>query len=487
MKLVCTAMPAWPSLAWLARGEAGTVHLLHGPGVEVRDDWFVEGAWAGEFSAGGFDRTDVFAGSGGRVRDGAIVFASSGNTVDRLVSVQRGDTLFVSNSLAALVARAGAVIDPTYPRYYEDFTTIVRGLKRYKAEVESSIGSIWLTYFGEVRWDGRTVTRGIKPVVRRDFGDFSAYRRFLSETMGLVVANARAPERRTPLGLACTVSSGYDSPTVAVLAREAGCEEAICVDRDQAGLPEDGAGIARRLGLSPRVVDREAWRALDAPEPPFLAADGTAEAIFLASARDQLRGRIVFTGYHGDKMWDKKTANLSDEVVRGDASGVSLSEFRLHTGFVNCPVAFWGVRQIGDVNAVSKSPEMAPWDVPGPYSRPICRRIVETAGVPREWFGQDKHVAAIAFNEFLTAPSMSRYRRWIADNRREWIRRGRVPPITHPAFEGLVERGEASFDHVVRRLPVVWRWARYQGLDRPGPLRRYAFAWALGLVAARYA
>jgi hypothetical protein len=41
--------------------------LLHGPWVEARGDWFVEGAWNGPFSEGRFDRAHTLVGTGGRL------------------------------------------------------------------------------------------------------------------------------------------------------------------------------------------------------------------------------------------------------------------------------------------------------------------------------------------------------------------------------------------------------------------------------------
>jgi hypothetical protein len=46
---------------------------------------------------------------------------------------------------------------------------------------------------------------------------------------------------------------------------------------------------------------------------------------------------------------------------------------------------------------ITRSAEMAPWDVGGAYSRPICRRLLEDAGVPRGSFGVSKTGASIRF------------------------------------------------------------------------------------------
>ena len=77
---------SWPPLAWLAICEPGSksIHLIHGGGVECREQWFCEAVWDSTFSEGGFDRTDLVFGSGGRLREREAIFVSAGSTVDRL-------------------------------------------------------------------------------------------------------------------------------------------------------------------------------------------------------------------------------------------------------------------------------------------------------------------------------------------------------------------------------------------------------------------
>src|SRR5204863_9874 len=130
-----------------------------------------------------------------------------------------------------------------------------------------------------------------------------------------------------------------------------------------------------------------------------LAWDGRGEDVYFRGAEAHLARRVLVTGYHGDQMWSKRPRAPSADIVRGDQSGLSLSEYRLWAGFIHLPVPFLGVRQIGDVSALSRSAAMAAWDVPGAYSRPICRRIVETAGVPRDAFGVRKQTASVLFFE----------------------------------------------------------------------------------------
>ena len=477
----------WPPLAWYATCPVGSreFRVLHGSSVEVRAEWFCEAVWDGEFRDGGFDATDLIAGSGGRVRGERLVFASSGNSVDRLVSIEADGALHVSNSLSILLACTGAELDPTYPFYQRDFASIAKGLSRYRDQVQSTLGAIELTYFGTLEWDGRRPRRRLKPLVARDFGTFERYRDFLGAAMVSIGANARAPERRRPLTLLSTLSSGYDSTAVSVLARDAGCAEAICVNRDRHGHRESGDAIASILGLRAIVIDRDAWRIGEAPEIPFLAADGTGIDTPLGGAGSALSGRVLLTGYHGDRVWAKDVPDTSDDLVRGDASGLSLSEFRLLAGFVHCPPPFLGARQVKDVHAISNSAEMKPWDVPGSYSRPICRRIVESAGVPREMFGVSKRAIAFGARNLLTQGSLASYRRWLRGHRWSWIRRGRLPPMTSPWLFLRVRAIQEWCDRLASTLGT----GRAHGASRGwrGTFIRHAFPWAAEWLAKRYA
>ena len=127
------------------------------------------------------------------------------------------------------------------------------------------------------------------------------------------------------------------------------------------------------------------------PEIPFMASTPAGSDVLFKGAEEHLAGRVLLTGYNGDRLWATDAKDLSQHIVRVDDSGVALTEYRLWVGFIHCPLPFWGARQIRDIQAISNSPEMSPWNVgPPSYRRPICRRIVEEAGVPRELFGVRK-------------------------------------------------------------------------------------------------
>lgn len=488
-----TPMPSWPELAWLARCRPGSrvIDVFHGVRVECTEDWFVEAVWTGGYQAGDFDRTDLVAGSGGRSRGPRVVFVSSGATVDRLQSIETASGTCVSNSLACLLAVTGAKIDDSSGRYFWIFRTIVAGIRRYRRRFPTTAGDVQLTYFDNLAWDGRSLEVVPKPGGVRDFATFDRYARFLDDNMAALAANAADPARTRRYELLCTASSGYDSSTVTVVARRAGARQVLCFDQAGRGLDDSGEPLARWLGMEPVVIPRGAWMTSAMPEPPFLSSDSHGGDVFYKGAEATLRGKVLLTGYHGDKIWAKDAHHVDENIVRGDQSGLSLTEYRLGAGMIHCPITFWGVRQIGDLHAISNSDEMKPWDVPGDYSRPICRRIVESEGVPREMFGIAKKATWVLLlwnKQFLSPDSMRDYLSWLQERRRHWMRSGRIPPLMNRRldtmdveirkFAGKLSADEKSFHgkalHSTGLVRVLWRLS-----EGPPRLRRYLFPWAM--------
>jgi hypothetical protein len=228
------------------------------------------------------------------------------------------------------------------------------------------------------------------------------------------------------------------------------------------------------------------------PEPPFIVGDGLGQDLPFKSAESHLPGRVLLTGYHGDKAWQKEGGKyLTDTIVRGDSSGLSLTEYRLSAGFIHCPVPFWGVRQMRELHALSNAAEMKRWDIAGTfkdYSRPICRRIVEQAGVPRELFGQHKRAGSVLSEELLNPTSMSSYLGWLKANRSAWLKRGRLPPPASPGLEAWLDRKMSSLKTTLQRTPFLWRLASAppEADMTPSWLRRYIFPWAMEHQTARY-
>lgn len=494
--LTYTLHPAWAPGAWIAHCRRGSpdIDVSHGSAVFTSPDWFGEIVWGGPFADAAFDTTDIVFGSGGRRRDAGVTFVSSASTVDRLQTLERGSDIWISNSLACLLAATGSRPDRDYRGYPRDFRTITRGLNGHRRAIPTTAEPVRLVYFNNLLWNGSNLAEIAKPNPHRDLSTYERYRGFVDDALGHLAANMSDARRSFPYQFLGTVSSGYDSPAAATLARNHGLREVITFTEARSGEPDSGAHVAEVLGLTVRAFARDGWKPNGhgpaTPEVLFLASDGKGEDIFFQSAEPLLRGRVLITGFHGDKMWDAATTALSPAIVRGDQSGLSLTEYRLWAGFIHCPVAFLGVRQIRDVHALSCSPELARWNVGGDYNRPICRRLVEEAGVPREVFGQTKKAASVHFyyhGNFLSPKSADAFLAWLAQQNGRTShalgRRTRRQALLHWGAE-FAQRSAERWP----RMSRFWtragdRLAKYADRER---LFVHVFPWAIEQVIDRY-
>jgi hypothetical protein len=478
----------WPKLAWEATLERGSDRVLvrHGRMVETRADWFCEAAWDAPFSDGNFDQTDIVVGSGARLRESKVIFVSAGNTVDRLQSLMTSNGYRISNSLACLVAGGGVELDPSYRHYFRDFTTVTRGIRELTDQVHTRYGELRLHYFDNLVWSG-ALTKEPKPSRSRDFRQFDVFEDFLVKTMAAVSGNAADRARRQPFAGLGTLSTGYDSCTVAALSKRVEAfDEVMTFASARGDHADDGTPIARQLGLRATKVDR----CLSMPEVSFLASDAYGSESHYAGAEHLLSGRILYTGFHGDNMWGKSpkahplnasSDTLGPNLVRGDPTGLALTEYRLRAGFLHCAVPFWGVRHIADVVMLSNSAELRQWDVPGSYSRPICRRIVEEAGVDGSLFGQAKKAASVMMQlpgeKFISKESLEDYEKWL-----------RSTSGTPSPDQQLLPAVSRSAEKVLKVIPsklvpaTLSSYVRYRSL----PMFYHLFPWAVERAAAAY-
>ncbi|MEO8176223.1 MAG: hypothetical protein ABI626_06145 [Sphingomicrobium sp.] len=477
---------SWPPLAWLAQCEVGSdsVRLIHGPGVECRADWFCEAVWDEDFAAGDFDRTDLVFGSGGRVRDGRVVFVSAGAPIDRLQFATHDNLTLVSNSLACLLERIEARFDPDFRGYDQFFEQVVLGVDQDFPNLPIAGGGVGMMYFHNLKWAGGQLRRSPKPAPHRDFGTFEKYSGFFTGALRRIGDNMASGERSAPLDWLGTISQGYDSPTCAAVAREAGLKQVFTHDESRPGTRDDGVAIAGILGLDCVMVDRLAWKGRPAPEPLFLAADAQGKEVMVAGIPFSLNRRVMLTGHGGDRAWSlefhPRRLPAYPELEPGPPesmpgrwhSGLSMTEYRLHQGFIHLPAPFMGLRQIADLQKLSRSDEMAAWDIGGSYNRPICRRILEQAGVPRTLFGTAKTGASIRFLRGEDAWSASGKRAFFG-----WLRQ-------HGADHGLSRRALAQVRLLLRSQDVALSLGRLKPAFVGRRMRSIAIRLALRIKAS---
>jgi hypothetical protein len=365
--------------------------------VETRGDWLAEAVWAGEFCAGDFDKTDLVFGTGIRCRGDNVTFVSSGSTLDRLWHCRHNGRQYVSNSLPALLAVAGLSLRDDYD-YATPMKTICGGLSAYRRVFATDSSSIHVVYFSNLSYDGEGLVEVRKPDESPDFTSYRDYTSFLLGCAKGLKENLCSPERQTPVATLTSVSSGYDSPAASVIARHAGCKDAVTFLK-AASLwrgADSGQTIGHQLGLRVGALDATAagypleetiwsvvgrpgvlnWTLFDYPEPLC----------------------CFFTGCHGDKVWARVGPELADVFEIPSVADLGIGEFRLFKGVFHCPVPFWGIRKLGQIRAISALPEMKAWTLGTAYDRPIPRRIAEEAGVSRELFGiRKKNTSSEAF------------------------------------------------------------------------------------------
>ena len=512
MQFVYEPNDRWPALAWIARLKPGSdaIAVRHGPRVEVRDDWFCEAVWAGEFEVGDFDRTDRVFGSGARMRDDSVTFVSPGSTCDRLHWAEVHGVTWISNSLPCLMNNIGATVDPTHDRYYHFFGSVVCGLKRYARKLQTSVGVVNVIYFNNLRWDGQRLLEAEKPHTANGFKSYDAYRAFLDDSLQQFSRNLRSPLRAHRFDMLGTMSSGYDSAAVATLASRFGLKEVIAFTPSRNGWPDSGDAVAAALGLDLKIIPRKAWCDADAPEHLFIAADAKGQDIFFHGAGKLLEGRVLLTGYRGDMTWDYELASvmgtiagkngpveLNGEMIRGDRSGLSHAEYRLHVGYIHCPIPYLGARHLPEIDAITHSEEMKPWHTGGKYSRPIPRRIIEEAGVAREAFGQYKRGSSVLWFEKTGLHSdgaLKDYDRWLKSHCREFLRRRKFPPHLGKRILGPLQslaRFGWAIHHRTQAWPAPLRWIGWLGqklgeFSRKEYFAQYMFAWALERAQEHY-
>jgi hypothetical protein len=492
--------PDLPALAWMVELTPQRTVFEHGTGVEADEGRLVEGAWSGEFPRGDFPGALTFAGTGVRVVGSDLVFATPTDTLHPLFFLRTRQRLLASNSLPFLLTRAGEDIDPCYTHYQFDLMSVINGLRRYRRRIPTRSGTlVHVAYHCNVRIDrDLRLTFTPKPAPA-PFADYAAYAGFLVSEVTAVTSNAQHSDRRVRYRPLTTVSSGYDSPACAVLACSAGCRHAATFVRarpDYGSQEDSGRRIADALGLAVTEHHPPDLRALSpALLAEFLATGMGGDDVLFAALESWLPGRLLYTGFHGDKVWARVNDTVGPDIVRGDASGGSMAEFRLRVGFVNLAIPFIGCVRHPAIHTISNSDELKPWALGTAYDRPIARRLVEEAGVPRELFGQSKKAAALPLvyvhqddpdlAQMLSPTVLADFTNFIKDK---------------PLFAGWRDRSEhLAMQWLYRvkprlgRLPAIWRLVNWlpapNAFDKHFKTRTphvFLFAWAMSQMGARY-
>ncbi len=494
-----------PALAWLLRVEGESARLICGRSVESTDRSFFEGAWAGPFPAAGFDACGDVFGSGAIYCEEGWILVPPSHTLEAIYVLQDPNAGWIaSNSLAFLTATTGLALHFRLLATVVDFLAIVKGIAGTPRRIRNARPALQvLHYQNAVLGPGRLQVR---PKCQREpFVDFQDYREHLRKVLIATAENARHRERRACYQLLATVSSGYDSPACAALARAAGCTEGVTFLQSREGDDDDGRAIGACLGLRMSGVPHPLFSTDPTEHQPlaaeFFATGMQGEDITFAALSGMLQHRALVTGVLGDKLWNLH-GSPDPNLKRSDVAGASLTEFRLREDFLHVPLPFVGARHHPSVHAISNSAEMRDYVVGGTYDRPIPRRIAEEAGVARNLFGQRKK--AVTIHVFRNRRLMPDVIRAAAKLRlREQSIAAKILYLSASAwyFVGMHIFTRRPYSRLVHYLPSpfarVYARIRYEMikliwpqpfdiLEHMDPLTGYATDAALGLVSERY-
>ncbi|MDL2323450.1 hypothetical protein LJC52_05635, partial [Bacteroidales bacterium OttesenSCG-928-A17] len=194
---------------------------------------------------------------------------------------------------------------------------------------------------------------------------------------------------------------GYDAPACAAIAKEVGCDIALTFNAPLKYKNDSGAEIAKMLGYT-NVICLNANSYInrkDLIEAEFISSGELGTGIVFSSLEEYIKDSIVFFGERGDKIWDKNRKDVNNVFCFEDElySNTSIIENRLKVGYILLPLPLFGASQWSSLHSISNSNEMKEYSIGGNYDRPIPRRILESRGIKRELFGQEKKGAGFNY------------------------------------------------------------------------------------------
>lgn len=483
------------------------IDVWHGPWVETQPDRFITGAWDGHYEEMVFDQAEVLAGSGAILSEGNLRVVATNLLSDYVASAKVDDALYFSNSLVFLLARTGDDLDIKEPYYLSQYLRWIRHGYRWP-HIDIATRDRTVRLYNASLLDISTdlqiqITRSPLPGPP---DSYDSYVELLQRKMKALIENSQNPARKHPFqGSITAVSRGYDSPAVAVLARSIGSQDILTYYTDGPDGTLDysdcGAEIGEHLGMNVHLYHNRDYKKLPGlPEAEFCANFETGMHVPNAIAEPILTGKILFRGGGGDRIWElREENNVPDFAYHNTVffDGPSSLEFRLRIGALFIDVPRIAGHQIDAIYRIAREPEMTPWHVPGIYNRPIARRLIETAGVPREAFASADLATGHAnlYMPYARRPELvAAYEQFVSENPvPEWF--GDRPPLT---LRNLMRLVVDYADRIFLRLPGNLRWRlsfvgdlsmRFLRPHRDARLTGrwfYLFHWAVSVLRGRY-
>ena len=317
------------------------------------------------------------------------------------------DKFVISPSLCFLLSFTNLKLDINYIPYHSDLKMMLGGINRHVDSIPcKGKERISVCHFRNIHVDDNlNINIKYKNIASPAFNNYKEYYTFLINILKIFNENATDQCRKIKYAPLVTISSGYDSPACSVIARSIGCKEAVTFSeaRGEENIQgsDSGKPIADILGLLTEEFDRNSYHnKAGHPEAEFVASGDMGRDFELCAFEDKWQQRMVIVGNHGWFVWSRGLTkkHLEIPLYRLEYEGDSWIDFKFRVGFIACNLPCFGLLSRKALYKINHSYEMRPYWLGTNYDRPIARRIVEEAGVPRHLFGQKKKAASVLLN-----------------------------------------------------------------------------------------
>jgi hypothetical protein len=408
-----------PKLAWIGRigRSLNTIEVIHGSSVECENDFMVEGVWDGSFEKGNFHRSQHFFGSGIKLADGKVYISTSSSSIDRILFCEFERNFLFSNSLILLLAYTGAKLDPNH-NYEHESLSVCMSRNQYNRRftiIHPEIKNFYQVFHENIIYDQGQIGFEYR-YEKNKINSYGECLAFMNHVLAKFRKNYESDKRRIVLNPFSMLSVGYNSTAVSALVKNIGVKSVFIASRlkhtiHKATKADEVAGakqIAKKLGYDVLFLDNKRATVsedelyfLSTTYPKHHSGSWSELGLHLMAKyiEQNCDAGVVFSGHHGDSVWDSNIPKSHLEEVRVPNHPFGFcSEMRLKSGFINIPLPGILATNIKDIAEISHSLEMAPWRLHNSYDRPIPRRIAEEAGVDRNLFGVEKNWVATMYH-----------------------------------------------------------------------------------------
>lgn len=398
-----------PKLGWsmIVHKGQNEIDVNVGIDVEINENWFVSGVWDGDFERADFANAEFFCGTGVKIEKDKIRVYSPTHERQRICWIDSNNSFVFSNSIPLLLATAGEQIDKNCDQYEKILCSILYGTKEYTKNIPlANRKNMQQVFCADIIVDDEYQIFTVPKSIHRDFVDFTDYYNSLKKVCLKIKNNGCDEKRAKKYALAATASSGYDSAACAAVLHSVGCETLMTF---KGGYYDEDSAVtmAKQIGYK-NIIKRN--------YEDFKSKPGLIDAVFnvcgdigvylqFCAFEEDFACKIVSIGTSGSYIWDKE-GDVNPESKRSGydfyTANLSFSEHALINGYIILPMPLYASTAVCSIQKISNMPEMEPWTLHTDYDRPICRRILETAGVDRAIFGHKKYGAGFSLSKNFT-------------------------------------------------------------------------------------